>query len=153
MKTILKVQHLSVSFTQYGWGFGRRTVDAVKDLNMKIGEGEIVAVVGASGSGKSLLAHAIMGILPYNASMEGTMEFDGAPLTMERVKKLRGHEMVLVPQSVSYLDPLMKVGAQITKGDKSPSILEKCQKVLAGYGLGKEVMSRYPFQLSGGMPK
>jgi len=151
MNTILKVQHLSVSFTQYGRGFGRRTIDAVKDLNMKIGDGEIVAVVGSSWSGKSLLAHAIMGILPYNASMEGTMEFDGAPLTMERVKKIRGHEMVLVPQSVSYLDPLMKVGAQITKGGKSPSIIEKCQKVLAGYGLGKEVMGQYPFQLSGGM--
>lgn len=153
MKTILKVEHLSVSFTQYGQGFKRRTIHAVQDLNMKIGEGEIVAVVGSSGSGKSLLAHAIMGILPYNASMEGTMEFKGALLTMERVKKLRGHEMVLVPQSVSYLDPLMKVGAQITKGSRSPSILEKCQRVLAGYGLGKEVMDRYPFQLSGGMTR
>lgn len=153
MKTILKVEHLSVSFTQYGQGFKRRTIHAVQDLNMKIGEGEIVAVVGSSGSGKSLLAHAIMGILPYNASMEGTMEFEGALLTMERVKKLRGHKMVLVPQSVSYLDPLMKVGAQITKGSRSPSILEKCQRVLAGYGLGKEVMDRYPFQLSGGMTR
>lgn len=153
MKTILKVEHLSVSFTQYGQGFKRRIIHAMQDLNMKIGEGEIVAVVGSSGSGKSLLAHAIMGILPYNASMEGTMEFEGALLTMERVKKLRGHEMVLVPQSVSYLDPLMKVGAQITKGSRSPSILEKCQRVLAGYGLGKEVMDRYPFQLSGGMTR
>lgn len=153
MKTILKVEHLSVSFTQYGQGFGRRTLHAVQDLNMKIGEGEIVAVVGSSGSGKSLLAHAIMGILPYNASMEGTLEFEEMPLSKERVKKLRGHEMVLVPQSVSYLDPLMKVGAQVTKGSKSPSILEKCQKVLAGYGLGTEVMDRYPFQLSGGMTR
>jgi len=152
-KEILKVRHLSVSFTQYDGGFGRRELSAVKDLNLEIGEGEIVAVVGSSGSGKSLLAHAIMGILPYNASMDGQLMFEGEPLTAARMKRLRGHEIVLVPQSVSYLDPLMKVGPQITKGSRKPELAARCRKILGRYGLGPEVMDKFPFQLSGGMTR
>ena len=119
---ILTVKGLSVSFTQYDRGFGRKEIQAVTDLDLRIRSGEIVAVVGASGSGKSLLAHAVMGILPYNASMSGEILFKGTPLTSGRVRRLRGHELVLVPQSVTYLDPLMKTGQQLTKGRKNPEI-------------------------------
>ena len=150
---ILTVKGLSVSFTQYDRGFGRKEIQAVTDLDLRIRSGEIVAVVGASGSGKSLLAHAVMGILPYNASMSGEILFKGTPLTSGRVRRLRGHELVLVPQSVTYLDPLMKTGQQLTKGRKNPEILEKCKNILSSCGLGLEVMDRYPFQLSGGMAR
>lgn len=150
---ILTVKGLSVSFTQYDRGFGRKEIQAVTDLDLRIRSGEIVAVVGASGSGKSLLAHAVMGILPYNASMSGEILFKGTPLTSERVRRLRGRELVLVPQSVTYLDPLMKTGQQLTKGRKNPEILEKCKNILCSCGLGLEVMDKYPFQLSGGMAR
>lgn len=152
-KEVLRISHLSVSFTQYDRGFGRREITAVQDLQLGIREGEIVAVVGSSGSGKSLLAHAIMGILPYNASMSGELWFNGEPLTEKRVKQLRGREMVLVPQSVSYLDPLMKVGDQITRGSREPSALERCREVLSRYGLDSGIMEKFPFQLSGGMTR
>ena len=69
--TILEVKDLSVTFTQYERGFSRRTIHAVEKMDLEIKSGEIVAVVGSSGSGKSLLAHAIMGILPYNSEMDG----------------------------------------------------------------------------------
>ena len=98
--TILEVKDLSVTFTQYDRGFSRRTLHAVEKMDLLVRAGEIVAVVGSSGSGKSLLAHAIMGILPYNSAMDGEIRFLGTPLTAERVKKLRGHEIVFVPQSV-----------------------------------------------------
>lgn len=152
-KAILEVRHLSVSFLQYEKGLKRRKIHAVEDLNLTIHEGEVVAVVGSSGSGKSLLAHAIMGILPYNASMDGEIFLDGEILTEDRVKKLRGKEMVLVPQSVSYLDPLMKVGQQITMGSREKSVWERCRMVLSRYGLGEDIEEKYPFQLSGGMTR
>ena len=69
--TILEVKDLSVTFTQYDRGFSRRTLHAVEKMDLSVRAGEIVAVVGSSGSGKSLLAHAIMGILPYNSAMDG----------------------------------------------------------------------------------
>lgn len=150
---ILEVKNLSVTFTQYDRGFSRRTLHAVEDMNLSIHSGEITAVVGSSGSGKSLLAHAIMGILPYNGNMSGEILFCGEPLTMDRVKKLRGHEIVLVPQSVSYLDPVMKIGDQITNGKKSASIKERCLAVLKRYGLSPDITEKYPFQLSGGMTR
>ena len=150
--TILEVKDLSVTFTQYDRGFSRRTLHAVEKMDLEIKSGEIVAVVGSSGSGKSLLAHAIMGILPYNSEMDGEIWFLGEPLTEKKVKRLRGHEIVLVPQSVSYLDPLMKVGEQVA-GGKERASLEKGRKALGRYGLDKEVDQMYPFELSGGMAR
>ena len=151
--TILEVKDLSVTFTQYDRGFSRRTLHAVEKMDLSVRAGEIVAVVGSSGSGKSLLAHAIMGILPYNSAMDGEIRFLGTPLTAERVKKLRGHEIVFVPQSVSYLDPLMKIGDQIRNGKKDHSVKEKCLSVLKRYGLAPDIREKYPFQLSGGMTR
>ena len=121
--TILEVKDLSVTFTQYDRGFSRRTIHAVEKMDLEIKSGEIVAVVGSSGSGKSLLAHAIMGILPYNSEMDGEIRFLGEPLTEKKVKRLRGHEIVLVPQSVSYLDPLMKIVDQIQNGKEKPKLV------------------------------
>ena len=79
--TILEVKDLSVTFTQYDRGFSRRTIHAVEKMDLTVKNGEIVAVVGSSGSGKSLLAHAIMGILPYNSEINGEIWFLGERLT------------------------------------------------------------------------
>ena len=136
---ILTVKGLSVSFTQYDRGFGRKEIQAVTDLDLRIRSGEIVAVVGASGSGKSLLAHAVMGILPYNASMSGEILFKGTPLTSGRVRRLRGRELVLVPQSVTYLDPLMKIGPQIRKGRTDSATKKKLKDIFSRYELKEEV--------------
>lgn len=147
MTPLLSVEHLSISFTQYDRGTHRRILPAIRDLDLTIDRGQVAAVVGSSGSGKSLLAHGILGILPYNAHMEGTLTYDGAPLTPKRAAALRGREIVLVPQSVSYLDPLRKVGPQVGQDKKA------VRAVLDRYGLGPETEELYPFQLSGGMAR
>lgn len=152
-KTILSVEHLSVKFTQYEKGFRQTELPAIGDLSLTVREGEMVAVVGSSGSGKSLLAHAVLGILPYNATSGGRIVYDGQELTEKRLKALRGREIVLVPQSVSYLDPLMKAGEQVRKGKKDGASRKKCRGVLARYGLGRETEELYPFELSGGMTR
>lgn len=150
---ILKVEHLAVSFIQYERGWHRRRVNGIRDLSLEVKAGELVAVVGSSGSGKSLLAHAVMGLLPYNASWSGEIAYRGEPVTEQRLKKLRGNEIVLVPQSVSYLDPLMKAGDQIRKGRNDAGSRNRCRDVLARYGLGEETEQLYPSQLSGGMTR
>ena len=107
---ILEINNLKISFTQYQKGMQQTELPVIKDLSVTIHAGEMVAVVGSSGSGKSLLAHGILGILPYNAEMGGEIRYCGKPLTEKNIRKLRGKEIVLVPQSTAYLDPLMKVG-------------------------------------------
>ena len=150
---ILKVEGLSVSFLQYGHGMRQKQLHVVRGLDLSVYEREVVAVVGASGSGKSLLAHAILGLLPYNAHMEGTCSFLGEPLDEARLRKLRGREIVLVPQGVSYLDPLMRVGAQLNGAKRDPDSRRRTRESLARYGLGEEVERMYPFELSGGMAR
>ncbi|MDO4553208.1 MAG: ABC transporter ATP-binding protein [Bacillota bacterium] len=153
MIPILEIEELSVSFTQYERGLRKRQLSVIRDLSLTIGRGQVVAVVGASGSGKSLLAHGILGLLPYNSHMEGTIRYKGQPLTPERAKALRGRELVLVPQGVTYLDPLMQVGAQIRRGRKDEASRKNCRRVLDRYGLAPETERLYPFELSGGMAR
>lgn len=150
---LLEINHLSITFGQYEKGFKQVSLPVIRDLNITVRQRELVAVVGSSGSGKSLLAHAVMGILPYNATVGGTICFNGEPLTQKRILRLRGNKIVLVPQSVSYLDPLMKVGAQIRKGRKDEDSGQRMKQALARFGLSSEIQRYYPFELSGGMTR
>ena len=153
MTPILEVEDLSISFLQYDRGTRRRVLPAIRRLDLTLEAGQVTAVVGSSGSGKSLLAHGILGILPYNSHMAGEISFLGQPLTPKRAEKVRGKEIVLVPQGVTYLDPLMKVGPQIRKGRRDQSAREASRAVLERYGLGADTEERYPFELSGGMAR
>ena len=153
---ILKVKNLGISFSQYTKGLVRSDLNVIKNLDIELNEGEILAVVGSSGSGKSLLAHAILGILPENASVEGTITYKGEELTRKKQEKLRGDEIVLIPQSVNYLDPLKRVGNQIKISIKNKHKKAKDQivdRLFEKYNLDKKVKNYYPFQLSGGMAR
>ena len=80
------------------------------------------------------------------------MYFEGRELTPEVQAKLRGSEIALVPQSVAYLDPLMKVGKQ-ADGHRKPRPTEKRRGLFRRFGLPEETEQLYPFQLSGGMAR
>lgn len=144
---------MNISFSQYGKGLRQVELPVIRDLDVEVKAGEMVAVVGSSGSGKSLLAHGVMGILPYNAQMGGTMWYRREPLTKERIRKLRGKEILMVPQSLSYLDPLMKTGEQIRNGKKDEKSKKKLKEIFQRYHLKEEVEEKYPFELSGGMSR
>ena len=152
-QVILSVEHLLISFSQYVGGWRQRELPVIRDLNIKVREHEVVAVAGSSGSGKSLLAHAVMGLLPQNAACQGTVSFEGEILTQKKKEQLRGSRMVLVPQSVSYLDPLMKVGEQVRRGQKDRESVKRCRQSMGRYGLGEDTEELYPFELSGGMTR
>ena len=134
---VLLVENLSISFDMYRQGMEKHTVEMVHKLSLTVNAGEIVAVVGASGSGKSLLAHAILGILPKNSRVEG-------------------RDISFIPQSVEYLDPLMKVGKQVIgAGSRKERKLrqEKMRQLFVRYQLEESVAKLYPYQLSGGMAR
>jgi len=151
--SILEVENLSVSFKQYTAGLKHINHKVISSLNVTLEAGEILAVVGASGSGKSLLAHAILGILPSNASVSGVITFEGEELTPTRQKAVRGKEIALVPQSVNFLDPLMRVGSQVRTSVKKGDAVKAQRAVFERLHLRQEVEHMYPFQLSGGMAR
>lgn len=157
MVELLDVSNLSISFTQYVQGLQQRELKVISDLSLNVNEGEVVAILGSSGSGKSLLAHAILGILPDNAKSTGDISFKGEILTEKRKKEIRGKNICLIPQSVNYLDPLMKVSQQaIGKTDNDEDYKRKKdhqREVFAKYGLDESVDNMYPFELSGGMAR
>lgn len=146
----LEIKDLSVSFSMYDKGWHKKELEVIHELSVKVMPGEILAVVGSSGSGKSILAHAALGLLPKNATVSGRMEAFGQELTKKQQEKLRGHEIAFIPQSVDYLDPLMKIKKQVTgvwgTEEKQKALFEK-------YQLEEKVGEMYPFQLSGGMAR
>jgi peptide/nickel transport system ATP-binding protein len=150
---ILEVENLSVTFKQYTSGLKQRNIRAISDLSVSLEEGEILAVVGASGSGKSLLAHAVLGILPENAETAGAIKYCGQTLTPESKMALRGREIALVPQSVGYLDPLMRVGKQVRTAVKRRDPVKAQREIFKRYKLKSLVEKMFPYELSGGMAR
>lgn len=151
-ESLLEIHDLSVSFRMYDHALEQHDLQVISDLHLTVRPGEVVAIAGSSGSGKSLLASAILGILPGNATVHGHLHYKGSQLTPERQAQLRGTEIALVPQSIAYLDPLMKVGKQ-ADGHRKPRPTEKRRKLFARFGLPEKTEHLYPFQLSGGMAR
>lgn len=151
-ETLLEIHDLSVSFRMYDHGLEQTDLQVISDLHLTVYPGEIIAVAGSSGSGKSLLASAILGILPGNAAVCGHLHYKGLELTPERQERLRGTEIALVPQSVAFLDPLMKVGAQ-ADGHRNPKPTDMRRRLFERFGLPDKTEQLYPFQLSGGMAR
>ncbi len=149
--TVLEIRNLSVFFSRYYNWFRKRTEACLNGLELSVGAGQLVAVIGSSGSGKSLLAHAVMGILPRNAGWSGQMLYKGELLTPQLQQRLRGRELALVPQSVSYLNPLMQVGKQVRMSGGGVRSRTELRSMFRRYGLESQVERMYPFQLSGGM--
>ncbi|MBU1140393.1 MAG: ABC transporter ATP-binding protein [Proteobacteria bacterium] len=156
---MLKVENFSVSFSYNSSQLSKKQVSAITSLDIEVKAGEIMAVVGQSGAGKSLLAHAILGILPRNAHTAGKIYFKGRSLTAQRIKKIRGKEIALIPQSINYLNPLLKVGTQVARAARLSGLKNRdeakqaAHSALARYLLDDSVAKYYPFQLSGGMAR
>lgn len=154
--SLLTVEDLAISFIQYEAGLRRRRLDVVTGLDLEVDSGELVAVVGASGSGKSLLAHAVLGLLPSNAVEGGKVLYDGSHLDHLRRRELRGREIALVPQSVAFLDPVARVGKQTERAARLAGLSDP--KMAARDALHRRQLPEgtdrlFPHQLSGGMAR
>ncbi len=155
-EALLNVEDLSLSFIQYASGLRQTELKVISNLSIQAYKGEILAVVGSSGSGKSLLAHAILGILPSNAKLEGRIEYNGEELTQARKEEMRGKEIALIPQVTTYLDPLMKISNQVIGcvEKENQGLMKKLQReIFQRYDLKPEVEKMLPHELSGGMTR
>jgi peptide/nickel transport system ATP-binding protein len=156
---MLEIKNLSLSFTRYERvSFKKENMKIISNFNLSVKKGEIVAIIGSSGSGKSLLAHAIIGILPKNAVTTGEIIYKNEVLTSKKQKSLRGKEIVLIPQSVNFLDPLKTVGSQVERTafinhKDSKKAKDLTEGSFLRYNLKNEVKKYYPFQVSGGMAR
>lgn len=136
-------------------------VRAVDGLNLAIGEGEAVGLVGESGCGKSVTAYAMLGLLPSALGATGTLSIGGRTVSLDRtdhLKALRGNEIAMIFQDPgTSLNPVMPIGAQL--GDvlrartdrrrRKGAALELLERV--GVPSPNRVARSYPFELSGGM--
>lgn len=156
---LLSVEHLSVGFRMYDPEapyFRARKVEVpvIRDLTLSVHAGEMLAVVGASGSGKTLLADSVMGLYEPNARVTGSIWFLGRRCGAADLARLRGRGISLVPQSVRNLDPLMRVGEQIVGAcGRGAAARARMRALMDEYGLAPEVERLYPHELSGGMAR
>ena len=157
---VLEIRDLTIAYSG-------ASQPAVKEANLVVRPGEVVAVIGESGSGKTTLSKAAIGLLPRGATIEsGSIRVGGRELTAlsERdLVKLRGKVVAFVPQDpAASLDPVQPIGRQITEvfrlhpdgrrlsraqlRSKAVDLLE-----LVGIDHPDERLRQYPHELSGGM--
>lgn len=153
---LLSVENFSVAFRRYDGLLAQRDIRVLHELDFSLDRGEVLALVGASGAGKSLLAHALLGILPSNAHTEGMLCLDGLSLDRSSIPRLCGKRIGLVPQSIGHLDPLARCGSQMAWAAQRcgrPMTRPALETWLAGFGLESDVGRAFPHQLSGGMAR
>jgi peptide/nickel transport system ATP-binding protein len=140
--------------------FGEHTV--VDDVSFAIAAGERLAMIGESGSGKTLTALSLIGLTPEGATVSGSVRFAGAELIgrpESDIKQLRGEQIAMVFQNPqTALNPLMRVGKQVAEPLRRHHGLAKTAALDAAIALCGRVglpdpertVRAYPHQLSGG---
>ncbi len=139
-----------------------RNVELVRGVSFSIAPGETLGLIGESGSGKTLTALALMGLLPEGAQVSGSIRFKGQDLLTLDEKAwcaLRGRRIAMVFQEpMSALNPLHRVGEQVAEprrlhlGRKPKEAAEEALQLLQYLGLADtaRIAQSYPHQLSGG---
>jgi oligopeptide/dipeptide ABC transporter ATP-binding protein len=155
---LLEVSDLRVDFR-----LGGRVVRAVDRLNYTVPRARTVALIGESGSGKTVSSRAIIGLLPSNSRITGSVRFEGNELlglSERRMRKVRGSQIAMVFQDPARsLNPTVRIGPQITEAihlhadmskaaahDRAVELME-----LVRLPAAQERFGQYPHQLSGGM--
>ncbi|WP_206810114.1 ABC transporter ATP-binding protein [Paradesulfitobacterium ferrireducens] len=162
MQNILEVKDLKVSFHTYAG-----EVQAVRGVSFDLKEGEVLAIVGESGCGKSVTSQTIMRLIPSPPSvikggsiLFGENKVDLLKLSSKEMESIRGSEIGMVFQDpMTSLNPTMTIGKQITEGLVKHQGLskEKAQKqalellTMVGIPRPQTRIKQYPHEFSGGM--
>lgn len=156
-KVLLEAKELVKEFPLVNSRRGRQVVHAVSRVNLKIYEGETLALVGESGCGKSTLGRTLIRLLPATS---GTLEFEGADITSMKEKEFASYrrQMQLIFQDpYASLNPRMNVKEIIAEPlttyglSKDKKDLERqVKELMKEVGIPAEFINRYPHQFSGG---
>jgi peptide/nickel transport system ATP-binding protein len=150
---LLEIDALSVSIG---------AAQIIKNLSLEVGAGEILGLVGASGSGKSMTALAVLQLLPANARQSGAVRLRGETLTTKtdaELQAIRGRDVGIVFQEpMSALNPLMRIGDQVAetvrlhRAVSAAEATRLARETLDLVGLRGEqgALDRLPYELSGG---
>ena len=141
----------------------RGNLRAVDHVDLTIGAGRTLGIVGKSGCGKTMLSRAILQLLPKKAKLSGRVMFDGQDLVRldpERLRKLRGRSLAVVFQDpMTSLNPVLTIGTQLIETLQEHLELDgdaakrRSVELLAAVGIPapEQRLMQYPHQLSGGM--
>ncbi|GAA3090932.1 ABC transporter ATP-binding protein [Streptomyces roseofulvus] len=128
--------------------------EAVRGVSFDMAAGEVFALVGESGAGKSLTARALLGMVPRAARLHGRVLLDGGPVTPADL----GRRLAWIPQdAMSALSPVHRVEDQLAfavrsvSGARRREALAVARRALGEVGLGPEAAGAVPHALSGGM--
>jgi peptide/nickel transport system ATP-binding protein len=155
--TLLEVRDLRSSFQ------GVKTLTALSGVSFSIRESETFALVGETGCGKSLVAHAIMRLLPPESRVKGSVEFGGKnllELSEKEMTKIRGKEIAIIFQNPSLaLNPVYSIGHQLAEPlrvhqkENKKKALSRAAIALRHMGFANlsEYINYYPVWCSGGM--
>lgn len=131
-----------------------RTVHAVTDADLTVRAGTVHGLIGESGSGKSMLAATITGLLPARAHMSGsvTLELDERTLSARALRHERGRTVALVPQSaMTWFTPVRRLGPQLAETIRYLGTGHDPAKLFTLVGLETTALQLYPHEVSGGM--
>jgi peptide/nickel transport system ATP-binding protein len=157
-EALLQVRGLSVEF-----GVEDGLVSAVDGVSFDARAGELLAIVGESGCGKSVTAMALSGLLPRNARVSGSVRLDGAELvdaSDAKLRSVRGKDIAYIFQEpMTSLNPVFTIGRQVSEvlrvheGMSRRQALDRTVELLDLVGLPspRERLKHYPHQLSGGL--
>ncbi|WP_084157322.1 ABC transporter ATP-binding protein [Haematomicrobium sanguinis] len=154
---VLEVDNLSVDF-----GVDKEWVPAAIDLSYHVDGGEVLAIVGESGSGKSASSMSLMGLLPTNSRVSGSVKLSGQEILgapAHKLRSIRGNDIsVIFQEPMTALNPVYTVGFQIVETIRIHTDMSKDQakeralKMLALVEMPdpEKAFNSYPHQLSGG---
>jgi len=154
----IDVENLAVRFQQRD-----RTIHAVNGVSFRLARGEVLGILGESGSGKTVALRSLMRLLPHNCAIAGRVVLDGEDVTAaseSRLEELRGNRIAMIFQEpATALDPVFTIGQQITetlvrhqgmpRGDARRRALEWLERVQIPSARGR--LDSYPHEMSGGM--
>ncbi|PIC80800.1 peptide ABC transporter ATP-binding protein [Sporosarcina sp. P18a] len=130
-------------------------------IDFTIPRGNITSLIGESGSGKSMTVSALLGMLPDDAKVSGSIMYEGRNLldaSDQEMEGVRKQDIFTIFQdALNSFNPSVKMGRQLYAfsgervGDSVPVFNEKMHVILEKLGLSWEVVEQFPFQLSGGM--